>query len=225
MRRLIFAGSLVALAACGTEPSSGPGDTAEIRLLQADPAVTQASELTVDGVVVAGGISYGAASALVRTAAGTHRIAIRSGGVILSERDETLAAGGRYYAVNATGQLTVTHASNVAPDTGQRLPTRANIRFVNIAGGGPAIPGDINAILRSPTTVDTAQTFGIDTRVNRYWSLMYLSAGPINIKFQPVGQSTLLAELTFDVAAGEVKAVIIERDATGALRPRVVIEP
>lgn len=53
---------------------------------------------------------------------------------------------------------------------------------------------------------------------------MYVDPGTITVRIQPQGQATVLAEMSFEIARGEVKAVILERDEAGGLRVRVVVE-
>jgi hypothetical protein len=217
---------IVVLAGCRSD-SSGPSlQDAFVRLLQADPAAPQAVDLAIDDVVVAQGVEYGSASPKVRTSAGHHRLAIRSGATSVAEYEGNLSAGSTYYVVSSAGSLYLAQASDdggVSPDTGAYNPIRANIRFVNVPG--PDLPPAlVTAFLYAPATVDSTQRFGIDTRVASYGPLMYLDPGTITIRFRPTGDSTIVAEAVFDVAAGQIKAVVLERDDSGALHTRVVTE-
>ncbi|HLG05152.1 MAG TPA: hypothetical protein VI383_03300 [Gemmatimonadales bacterium] len=208
----------------GTGPSENP---ALVQLLQADPAAPPTVSLVIDEAVVATSVAYGYSSPKISTPAGLHRLAIRSGAGTVAEIEGELRAGATYYLVSAQGDLYLTEAASldpgVTPDTGQRNPVRANIRFVNVPGP-PAAPALVYALLSAPATVDTVQRFGMDTRVASYGTLMYVDPGTVTVRFQPQDQEIVLAEVVFEVAAGEVKAVVLEREPDGALRARVVVE-
>ena len=132
--------------------------------------------------------------------------------------------------MSSVGHLYLTEAGTIdsagvpiPPDTGQRDPLRAHIRFVNVPGVFPEPPDRVRALVSSPATVDSVFWFGIDTRVPSYGTLVYLNPGPVTVKIQPEGLPTVLAEATFDVARNEVKAVVLERDGF-ELRLRIVVE-
>jgi len=216
-------GLVVALAGCGSSPTGSGSDDVGVRLLQADPAVQEAVDLAIDGVVVARGVGFGSSSPLVVTSAGRHTFSILAGATQLAQHEDDVFSGQKYYAVSAVGRLYLTRVAGV-PDTGQRNSNRAHVRFVNVPGSGDPPPALVDASLYAPATVDSTQHFQLDTRIASYWSLMYLDPGTVTIQFRAVGSSTVLAEVVFPVAMGEVKAVIVERDSAGNLRVRVVTE-
>ncbi len=225
-RRWVAVG--LSLAVGCTSDGTGPGgNQAFVQLLQADPSAPATVAFSIDGVVVAPSISFGSSSPKVTTSEGDHRLAIESFAGTFAELQGVLREGATYYVVSAAGSLYLTEAASldpaVPPDTGQRNPIRSNIRFVNVPGPNPE-PALVHAFLSAPATVDTVQRFGIDTRVASYGTLMYVDPGTISIRIQPQGESTVLAETSFDVARGEVKAVVLERDGSGQLRIRVVVE-
>jgi hypothetical protein len=226
MRRAFILVTLVAACSSGT----GPTDTASVQLLQADPAAPTTVSFTIDNTTVDASVAFGSSSQLITTAAGTHRLAIESLAGTVAELTAELVAGKRYYAVSSVGSLYLTEAGTidsagtaVPPDTGQRNPLRAQIRFVNVVGEFPEAPSRVRALVSSPATVDSVFWFGIDTRIPSYGTLIYLDPGPVTVRIQPDGLPTILAEATFDVARNEVKAVIIERDGF-ELRLRIVVE-
>jgi hypothetical protein len=218
---------LLALFGCASD-QSGPGSReALVRLLQADPGAPAAVDLTIDDAVVAHGVAFGEASPKVTTSAGHHRIAIKSGATSVAQYEGDLSAGITYYVVSSAGALVLAQAASdsggVSPDTGSYNPIRANIRFVNVPG--PDLPPAlVTAFLYAPATVDSTQRFGIDTRIASYGPLMFLDPGTVTIRFRPTGDPTIVAEAVFDVAAGQIKAVVLERDDAGALHTRVVTE-
>ena len=223
----VFPALVVTMIGCGSD-QSGPGSqTAIVRLLQADPAAPQAVDLAIDDAVVARGVAFGRASPKVTTSAGHHRLAIKSGATAVAQSEADLHAGATYYVVSSAGALYLAEAAandgGVSPDTGTYNPIRANVRFVNVPG--PDVPPAlVTAFLYAPATVDSTQRFGIDTRIASYGPLMQLDAGTITIRFRPTGDPTIVAEAVFEVAAGQVKSVVLERDSGGALHTRVVIE-
>jgi hypothetical protein len=218
---------LTGFTGCGSD-SSGPGSqTAKIQLLQADPSVQQAVDLVLDDAVVAQGVAFGNSSALIATSPGLHRIAIRIGSATGAASEEDLGAGKIYFAVSAAGRLFVTRATTgsvVSPDTGRRDPTRAHVRFINVTSGPDVQPTLVNAYLAAPATVDTTAKFQLDTRIASYSTLIYLNPGTVTVSFRAPGETAVLTEVTFAVAIGEVKDVVLERDASGNLHARVVTE-
>jgi len=226
MRRAIVLLALIASCSGG----AGPSDSASVQLLQADPAAPTTVAFTIDNATVDASVSFGGSSQLVTTTAGSHRFAIESLSGTVAELSAEVSAGKRYYAVSSAGKLYLTEAGTIdsagrpiAPDTGQRDPLRAHIRFVNVVGDVSEPPYRVRALVSSPATVDSVFWFGIDTRVASYGTLVYLNPGPVTVQIQPDGLPTILAEATFDVARNEVKAVVLERDGFD-LRLRIVVE-
>ena len=223
----LFLVLLAGAAGCGSDQSGPASQSAKVRLLQADPAMQQAVDLAIDDAVVAQGVAFGQSSPEVATTAGRHRFSIRNGAATGASYEGEVLAGAAYYVVSAGGKLFLAASaaldSTAAPDTGQRNPLRANVRLVNVPG--PDLPPAlVTAFLSAPATVDTTQRFGIDTRIARYGTLMYLDPGTITVRFRPTGEQTVLTEVAFEVLAGGVKAVVLERDSAGVLHARVVTE-
>ena len=71
---------------------------------------------------------------------------------------------------------------------------------------------------------DSVQKFGFDAKVASYGTLMYLTPGQVTVKFVPQGTATVLTQVSFAVAAGEAKAVVLERAAGGTYSAQVVTE-
>ena len=216
-------------AACSS--GAGPSDTASVQLLQADPAAPTTVAFTIDNATVDASVAFGSSSQLITTEAGSHRFAIESLSGTVAEVSADVSAGKRYYAVSSSGRLVLTEAGTIdsagrpiLPDTGLRDPTRGHIRFVNVRSEVAEPPHRVRALVSSPATVDSVFWFGIDTQIASYGPLIYLNPGQVTVRIQPDGLPTILAEATFGVAANEVKAVILERDETGGIRLRVVVE-
>ncbi len=227
-RRFLVA-ALVVSGCAGAEV--GPGDQTSIQLLQADPGAPATVAFSIDNSVVDPSVGFGQSSSKVETTAGSHQLAIESLSGPIATLQSDLHAGKRYYLVSARGSLVLTEiasidssGSTIPPDTGQRRPDRAHLRFVNVPGSPIEAPYRVNLRLTSPTTVDSTASFGLDTRIATYSSLIYLNPGAVTIQLTPEGLRTVLAETSFSVAAGEVKDLIVQRDASGALLLRVVVE-
>lgn len=114
-------------------------------------------------------------------------------------------------------------AAVVVPDTGAVATDRANIRMVNVVGSNTDDPNVLSIKVTAPAP-DTVMTFGVDTRIARYGTLMYFDPGEFTFKFYPEGGTTLLTEVAFSVAAGQTKDVVLERAADGTYSASVVIE-
>jgi hypothetical protein len=90
--------------------------------------------------------------------------------------------------------------------------------------GANSSPPTLLAVKVTAPAPDTVMTFGIDTQIARYGTLMYFDPGTFTFRFQPDRSSTVLTQVTFDVAAGQTKAVVLERAADGTYSASVVIE-
>lgn len=209
-----------ALVACSNDENGSPGNTAELRVVHADPG-TGNLDILVAGEAVIRNLPYGTTSAVASIPSGEQHVVLRSGGTVLAELDAELSEQViNSLLVSATGAQ---FATDVVPDTGAVAVARANIRMVNIVGPNTDEPTLLEAKMTAPAP-DTVMTFGIDTRIARYGTLMYFDPGEFTIKFQPAGSATVLTEVTFSVAAGEVKDVVLERDAGGVYSASVVVE-
>jgi len=111
------------------------------------------------------------------------------------------------------------------PDTGQVISNRANIRMVNVVGPTTQPPTLLQVKVTAPNAnPDSVMTFGMDTQIASYGTLMYFDPGHFSFRYLPSGGATVLLETAFDVAAGETKAVVLERGADGVYRVQVVVE-
>lgn len=210
----------VALAACNGDGDDGPGNTAQLRVVHAD-ASTGPINVEVAGEVVLQDVTSGTVSAVTTVPSGSQHVVLRSGGQVLGELDQVLSEQViNSLLVSSTGAQ---FADQVIADTGAVATDRANIRMVNVVGPSAAEPTLLEAKMTAPAP-DSVMTFGIDTRIARYGPLMYFDPGEFNIKFQPAGSADVLAEVTFSVAAGETRAVVLERAANGDYTASVVVE-
>ena len=212
------------VAACSDTIVEPPANGAELRLLHASAGFGNL-ELEVGGTTVIRDVPYGRSSPLVIVPSGSQRLVVRAGGTVVGTIDGNLAATHVNSVIVAGGVPQL--ASQVDPDTGTVAPARANIRFVVHGTDNTAAPTQLHALLSGTTLpVDSTMRFGIDATVSRYWSLMYFNPGRFTVKFVPQGATTpVLTEATFDVATGEAKALVLRREAGGAYKVEVVVEP
>jgi hypothetical protein len=207
--------------ACSNSPN-GPAGGAELRVLHATPTLGPVA-VEVAGVTVVHSVSYGTASGLVQVPGGQQHLVVRVGGQSIGELDQTLSLQHVNSIVVAGG--TPQFLTMVTPDTGQAISNRANIRMVNVVGSNSNPPTLLQILVRAPNAnPDSVATFSLDTRIASYGTLMYFDPGHFSFKFVPSGEATVLTEASFDVAAGEKKAVILERAADGTYRVQVVVE-
>jgi hypothetical protein len=193
-----------------------------LRVLHATPALGPV-DVEVAGVTVVHSVAYGTASSLVQVPGGQQHLVVRVGGQVLGELDQTLSLQHVNSMVVAAG--TPRFLTMVTPDTGQTVSNRANIRMVNVVGPTTAPPTLLQILVRAPNAnLDSVATFGLDTQIASYGTLMYFDPGHFSFTFVPAGGATILAEASFDVAAGEKKAVILERAADGTYRVQVLVE-
>ena len=219
--------ALILLSACGADKIVDSGSTfAKFRLLHATQSLGPV-DVQVGSAIAAQGVTYGNASAIALVPSGAQHIVVRSGGQLLGQFDATLSIAHINTVVVAAGtpQLSTT----VVPDTGQVATNRANLRMVNVVGPSTAFPTDLAVLVKAPNAnPDSVLRFGLDATVASYGTLMYFDAGHFDFKFVADGVSSpanpVLTQVAFDVAAGEKKAVVLERDANGVYKATVVVE-
>lgn len=209
----------ITLAAC-SDDTNGPAMTADFKMLHAD-ASAGAIDVEVGGMTVIQGITYGHASAVTRVPGGTQHIVLRSGGRVVAQLDATISETTLNSLTLSTSGAQM--AAVVVPDTGAVATDRANIRMVNVVGSNTDDPNVLSIKVTAPAP-DTVMTFGVDTRIARYGTLMYFDPGGFTFRFYPEGGTTLLTEVAFSVAAGQTKDVVLERAADGTYSAGVVIE-
>jgi hypothetical protein len=204
--------------------SSGPAGEAELRVLHATPALGPV-DVAVGGVTVIHAVPFGTTSSLVRVPAGQQHLVVRSGSQVLGELDPTLVLQHINSVVVANG--TPQFSEVVVPDTGQALSNRANLRLVNVVGPNAQPPTLLDLLLKAPNSNpdSVARLGGIDTRIASYGTLMYFDPGHFILQYVPAGGSAVLAELSFDLAAGEKRAVVLQRAADGTYSAQLVVEP
>ena len=163
-------------------------------------------------------------SQLVRVPGGLQHIEVRAGQQLLGALDPTLSLAHVNSLVIAEG--VPQWLGSVTPDTGQAAPSRANLRMINVVGPNGDPPNLLDVLVKAPNpNPDSVMTFGLDSRVASYGTLMYFDPGAFQFRYVPDGGGATLAEVSFSVAAGEKKAVVLERNANGSYRATVVLEP
>jgi hypothetical protein len=213
-----LAAAAAVLAACSDDEGGTPM-TADLRLVHAD-AAAGVVDLEVGGTTVIHDLAYGHASAVTRVPAGAQHIVIRSGTTTVASLDADMSETTlNSLLLSASG----VQVAGVTPDTGTVATSRANIRMVNVVGLNTEEPNVLDVKITAPAP-DTVVTLGLDTRTASYGPLMYFDPGTFTFRFQPDGVATVLTEVTFDVAAGETKDVVLERAADGSYSASVVIE-
>ena len=215
---LLLATAAVTLAAC-SDDDGGSAMTADLRLVHAD-ASAGTVDLQVGGATVIHDLAYGHASAVTRVPGGMQHVVIRSGTTTVAELDTDISETQlNSLLLSASG----VQVAGVTPDTGSVATSRANIRMVNVVGLNTEDPNVLDVKVSAPAP-DTVMTFGLDTRIASYGPLMYFDPGTFTFKFQPEGEASVLTQVSFDVAAGETKDVVLERAADGSYSASVVLE-
>lgn len=221
--RAFLALATLLLVACGDSTSTGVfGSTAQLKVVHAADAVG-AVDVRIGDVPVITGLAFGQSSALTPVPAGLHRLTFRSGSSTVAQLDVTLTSSG----INAvTLNEDTAQVTPVTPDTGHAATNRANIRVINVAGENASAPTMLSVLINFPGVgADSTATLGLDARVPSHGPLMYFDPGFFRFRFVPQGSTTVLTQVEFNVAAGEKKAVVLERSAAGAYSAKVVTEP
>jgi hypothetical protein len=228
-RNSIHAFGAAALAICVAACDSGTTGTgslgagnAQLKVVHAAQAIGPV-EVRIAGSPVISGLSYGHSSGLTNVPAGTQELTFVAGGVTVARVNATLNAN-RLNAVAFNGDTA--QVTPVTPDTGIAATNRANIRLINVAGVSTAPPTRVQVLLNFPdVSQDSVAKLGLDTSVPSHGPLMYFNPGHFKFRIVPDGGTTVLASVEFDVAGGEKKAVVVEREASGAYLVKVVTEP
>ena len=208
-----------ALAACSSDDGGVPMN-ADFKLVHADASAGPV-DVEIAGATVIQDLSYGHASAVTQVPGGTQHVVLRSGATVIATLDADISETTlNNLVLSSTGAQ---FSSVVTPDTGAVATDRANIRMVNVVGSNTEEPNVLAVKVTAPAP-DTVMTFGVDTRIARYGTLMYFDPGECTFKFQPEGENTVLTQVTFTVAAGETKDVVLDRAADGTYSASVVIE-
>ena len=219
--RSLAVATVILAAACGGS-TSGPAGNAELRVLHATPALGPV-DVELGGVTVAHGVAYGTASGVINVPGGQQHLVVRSAGQVIGELDALLSLQHVNSVVVVDGAPRF--LEQTTPDTGQAISNRANIRMVNVVGPTSQPPTLLQVKVVAPNAnPDSVITFGMDAQIASYGTLMYFDPGHFSFRYLPSGGVTLLAETSFDVAAGEKKAVVLERGADGVYRVQVLIE-
>jgi hypothetical protein len=228
------AAALLALLACSD--TGGPSEgTVTLRMMHT-AAGASALDLLVGGQVIAGGVQFERASAPATAPGGPQTLAVRRSGepAILASKNITLTPGAEY-AVMVSGSLgDLVLTPSVVVDTGDARPDRANLRIINIStivmtadssNLPPPIPLDVYITAPNAALAGLPSQLSLDARVSSYSSLIYFDPGTLMVRFVTPGTTTVVASTAaIPIAAGEVRAVTLQRQSDGAWRTSVVVE-
>ncbi len=242
MRRFGTGGALLAiglaLAGCG-EPAgvdNGNQGTAQVRMMNA-AAGTPALDLVVGGRVIATGVLFEQSSPPASMPGGTQMLAIRQSGQTanLATRSVTITPNAKYALVVSGTLASLALTPSVTSDTGLARPDRANIRIINIGADVPAVTD--SAHIPPPVLLDVYITapgadlgsrnpnLSMDARYSSYSTLIYFDPASWVVRFTNAGTKTVVATTaTIPIAAGQVRAVTLQRTAGGGFTTSVVAE-
>lgn len=228
--------TLAALASCSEPggPAGGEG-TATIRMMNAASG-TSALDLVVGGKLVAGGVAYQQASPGVTVPGGMQTLAVRPTGEsgILASKSAELLPGGKYTLMVSGSATALVLTPSVVVDTGNALPDRANLRIINVstvvmpqdsAQAPPPIPLEVYISAPGVPLPAAGSQLSLDARFSSYSTLIYFDPGTYVVRFVTPGTTTVVAETeAFPVAAGQVRAITLQRQPDGVWRTSVVAE-
>jgi len=228
------AAALLALLACSD--TGGPSEgTVTMRMMHTAVGAS-ALDLMVGGQVIAGGVQFERASAPTTAPGGPQTLAVRRSGesAVLASKNLTLTPG-EDYAVMVSGSLgDLVLTSSVVPDTGNARPDRANLRIINIStfemstdssNMPPPIPLDVYITAPGVALAGLSSQLSINAGASSYSTLIYFDPGTLMVRFVTPGTITVVATTTaIPIAAGEVRAVTLQRQSDGTWRTAVVVE-
>jgi hypothetical protein len=224
------------LAGCG-EGTSGPAGegTATVRLMNAALG-NVAYDLLVGGRLVAGGVQYQQASPNATVPGGTQILTIRRAGEqgVAASRTTEFLPGHKYAVLVSGSPAAPVLTPSAVVDTGNARPDRANLRIINIstivmpqdsAQMPPPIP--LNVFITAPGVPleGAASPLSVDARISSYSTLMYFDPGTLVVRFVTPGTAAVVAEtVAFSIAAGQIRAITLQRQPDGSWRTSVVAE-
>lgn len=216
-------------AACASSSEPGPVGTADIRLFHgvADLGLVT---VTADGQVIQQGVPYGKLTGPAEVAPGTHTFLVQGGSTTLATRTLGVSDGQALTLV-----LSRTGSSlqlNATVDTGLAHPDRANLRLISTPevprqpgdSSAPAQAGLLDVYITPPGASLTGESprLSMDTGYPSYSSFLYYAPGDWMVRFTRAGTKDVVAQSDpIRFAAGEAKAVVIRRAASGAWTTRV----
>jgi hypothetical protein len=233
LRRVLAPIALLLTIGCGSDegPESEPGPTAEVRLLHGAADATSL-DLLVGSTVVLKGVEFRHTSEFVEAPAGARTIGVRKSGnsALLRTTDVTLTEGARYSVVAGGVVLSVAPVST-ALDTGSVKTDRANLRIINVAStpdSGNTAPQDLLDVHITAPGTDLAghnPQLTLDAWYSSYSTLLYFDPGNWVVRFTRAGTSTVVASSeSIAIAAGQVRAFVLEKLSGGIYRLTVVTE-
>ena len=228
--------ALLLTIACGGDTGGPDGDSGTATMRMMNAAGPASLDLVVGGKVVAGGVQYEQASALATVPGGVQTLAVRRSGEsgVLVSKSVDLAAGAKY-TVMVSGSLTaLVLTPSVVVDTGLAKPDRANLRIINVstivssqdsASQPPPIPLAVYISAPGVSLAGMGSQLSLDARVSSYSTLIYFDPGTYVVRFVTPGTSNVVAEtVAIPIAAGQVRAVTLQREPDGTWRTSVVTE-
>jgi len=231
------AGLALLLAVACAGDTGGPGGnrgTVTMRMMNT-AAGGAALDLIVAGKVIATGVQYERASALATVPGGLQTLAVRRSGEagVLASKSVDLTPGAKYTVMVSGSLASLVLTPSVVVDTGLAKSDRANLRIINIstivmpqdsASLPPPIP--LNVYITAPgVAIGGASQLSLDARVSSYSSLIYFDPGTYVVRFVTPGTTTVVAETpAIPIAAGQVRAVTLQRQSDGIWRTSVVAE-
>lgn len=226
--------ALLALAACSD--TGGPSEGSVTMRMMHTAAGASALDLMVGGQVIAGGVQFERASAPATAPGGPQTLAVRRTGesAVLASKNITLTPGADYTVMVSGSLADLVLTPSVVVDTGNARPDRANLRIINIStivmpadssNLPPPIPLDVFITAPNAALVGLPSQLSLDARVSSYSSLIYFDPGTLMVRFVTPGTTTVVASTAaIPIAAGEVRAVTLQRQSDGTWRTSVVVE-
>jgi hypothetical protein len=224
------------VAACRSPTDTGIEGTAQVRMMNA-AAGSPALDLLVGGTVIVSGVQFEQSSSLASLPVGTQTLAVRRSGEVatLASRSLPVVPNAKYTLVVGGSLASLTLTASMTVDTGLAKPDRANIRIINISSIEP--PQDSSQQVPPPVLLDLyitppnadlvplTPTLSMDARYSSYSSLIYFDPATWAVRFTTAGTKQVVANTgPIAIAAGQVRAVTLQKKADGTWQTSVVAE-
>ncbi len=223
------AGVLVAfLMACGgSETLEPPDGTMRVRLVNALNSTSEL-RLVAKGAQVLGDVGPGTASPFVDVPVSATELLIQRELGDGSITVPIVAVEDGMFAATVMGDNNVLYATVATvsqADTGRAVAGRANLRAINLAGGGNAPEIDIHVTAPGASLVGATPAWQMAAMLNLYTGLKDFAPGQLQVRVTLRGESDVIAQsAVLDVAADQIRVITLRHTGNNQFEVVIAVE-
>ncbi|HWA56667.1 MAG TPA: DUF4397 domain-containing protein [Gemmatimonadales bacterium] len=194
------------LAGCSDDNKTGPGPTAEVRVVHASPDAPAVNVL-VDDKAVLSNVAYKQSSNYLSVAAGTRNIKVNAaaGGATVINADASVTEGSSYTVI-ATGLLANIEPLVLIDD--RTAPAAGNIKL-RLVHGAPNV-AEVDIYITAPgADIDAATPALTDVPFQGASAFLEVPAGDYQVRVTPANSKTVALDTgALTLTAGQVRTAI-----------------